>query len=270
MATFTAAIDGAISAGATWGNVGDVKGTHWPSETDDAVFGTKDLTQGTATELGSMTGSSGCSLTLTGNFKCVDVSEVPIIVPTGVTATIDFGNLTSDPGCVYSGSNNAVDVAGTLTDLTGKILNTGTGRAIRCPGGTVTDATCKITNEGAGGGAYNENGTWNDFSGDIYNTGSGTGAYCDMGTWNDFSGDIYNTGDGIGVNNAGGTWTAFTGNLHLGSLGGSGIDGDAIPFSGDIDIVPQADLLAANILSGKTILGVTGTDPRGGGMLIID
>jgi hypothetical protein len=81
------------------------------------------------------------------------------------------------------------------------------------------------------------------------------------GTLTDFSGTLVHSGSGTGANN-GGTWTDFSGNLVLGSLTGTAIDGDAIPFSGTISIAAQPDLAAANIKLGKTILGVDGTlDP---------
>jgi hypothetical protein len=80
------------------------------------------------------------------------------------------------------------------------------------------------------------------------------------GTWEQFSGELTNSGGGYGADNAG-TWTDFSGNLVLGSLTGTAIDGDAIPFSGTISIAAQPDLAAGNILTGKTILGVAGSLP---------
>jgi len=179
------------------------------------------LTQGAVASLAALTDlvTTGGTLTLTGNFACPYVDEVPIIVPDGVTALIAFGEAAVGvAGCWYSGSGNAIECQS---------------------GGTVTDVTGDLTNTGSFG-AYNDGGTWSDFSGTLNNSGSGYGAD-NYDTWSDFSGMCLDSGSGV----------AFTGRIY----NVTGIIGR--PSS-------QADLAAANIRSGKTILGVAGTNVGAG------
>jgi hypothetical protein len=119
-----------------------------------------------------------------------------------------------------------------------------------------------LNNSGNGYGAYNDGGTWTDFSGELNNSGNGgncTGAYNgSYGTWTDFSGTLNNTGL-YGAFNYSGTWTDFSGTCLDSGAG--------IAFSGSIGNITgfigrpssQPDLAAANIKTGKTILGVEGS-----------
>lgn len=167
MTAFTATQAGAISDGGTFGLTSPgVKGTDWPNETDDLIFGGFNLTQGSATAVGSMVGGNN-TFTLTGSFTCTDVREVRTIVPNLITTTLDFGTSGTDPGCTYSG----------------------TGRAIDCQiGGIVTTVTGDVVNSGSGYGFYNS-GTCTDFAGTLKNRGSGVAAH-NAGTWTAFTGTL--------------------------------------------------------------------------------
>jgi hypothetical protein len=174
----------------------------------------------------------------------------------------DFSGTLNNSGSGYGVGN----IGGTWTDFTGTLNNSGSGYGAYNVGGTVTDFTGALNNSGAGIGVFNNGGTWTDFGGTLNNSGFGCGVYNGGGTVTDFTGTLNNSGTGIGVFNDVGTWTDFTGNLVLSSANVEAIDGNAIPFSGVIKIAEQADLAAENIVTGKTILGVTGTKAAGYGI----
>jgi hypothetical protein len=157
---------------------------------------------------------------------------------------------------------------GTVTDFSGTLNHSGGGYGVvNGGGGTVTDFSGTLNHSGGGYGVVNGSGTWTDFTGTLNNSGEGYGVYNDSSsTWTDFTGTLNNSGSGTGAYNNGGTWTDFSGNLVLSSANVEAIGGDAIPFSGSIKIAAQPDLSAANIVTGKTILGVTGTKAAGYGI----
>jgi hypothetical protein len=236
-----------------------------PGATDDVDVAGFALTQGTVAQVKSRTDSSvgnTGSLTLTGDFECHDVQEVPIIVPNGVTALLDFGDGINDGGCQYSGSGNAIECqsGGTVTDVWGSVENSGAGAAVYNLG-TWGDFSGSMENSGVGSGVVHDDGTWDDFSGDLVNSGEGSGFAC-FAAMGDFSGVLRNTGEGIGFYDESGVVDDVSGTI---------IDsGSGIAFyseSGTLENITgligrpssQADLLAENILLGKTILGIAGT-----------
>jgi hypothetical protein len=278
------------------------------------------LTQGTSTGLGSLFDSvGGGKLTLDtgGTFTCPSVIDVPIIIPSDVTAVLDFGDPEVDGGCQYSLSGSAITCqsGGTVTDVTGGAENSGDGYGFSNYG-TVTNCSWSLENSGSGYGFFNNetvtdfsgalvntgagigfssSGTVGDFggpthSGSLENTGAGYGFYNDGEDVTDFSGDLVNSGTGYGFFNSNGTVTDYSGTLtNTGE--GVGFDNDAgvddvsgtitgtagTPWSGPgpstgiTGSITKAipDLLAENIKSGKTILGVDGELVAGGGGVII-
>jgi hypothetical protein len=191
-------------------------------------------------------------------FTCRAVTNAPLTTSAaGVVVDCDVVNTTIGNGLTIA--------AGGEVTIQGTWDNSGSGYGVYNNGGTVTDFSGTLNNSG-GFGVYNFTGTVTDFSGTLNNSGSGYGAFNNV-TWTDFSGTLNNDGSGSGVlNNIGGNWTGFSGILALGSTAATAIEGAAIPFSGTIKIAAQADLSAANIRTGKTILGTTGTlTPAGPG-----
>ncbi|MGD0781219.1 MAG: hypothetical protein ABSA30_00005, partial [Candidatus Aminicenantales bacterium] len=245
---------GPLDDGATFGNTSPgVQGIDYPATTDDVDAAGFALTQGTLSALNALTDliTGGGSLTITADFACPDVEEVPIINNSGSSGTpihLSFGTSGVDPGCVYSGNWNAIDNqssgflsvsgdltssaagcgaynTGTWTDFSGILTNSAGGIGAYNNYGTWTDFSGILTNSAGGDGAFNNYGTWTDFSGTLTNnTASGIGAY-NTGTWTDFSGTLTNNtaGYGIGAYNNTGTWTDFSGRLtNSGSGNGTG------------------------------------------------
>lgn len=267
MATFTAVKDGDLDGADTWDLSPAV-----PGEFDDVDCDGFDLGQGAVAKIASLTDSSvgnTATLTLTGSFECHDVSEVPIIVPDTVTATIDFGDEDTDAGCSYSGAGNAIEcqTGGTVTDVTGKLTLNGGGYGL-LNGGTWQQFSGRLVVT-SGYGAINY-AAWTDFRGTVIHADPSSDAVANAaGTWSDFSGLLVNQDAGRAAANDD-TWTAFTGvllNLGAGiSFEGviGGVTGAAGNKQGIITTRPT-DCEATNIVKGKTILGITGTlDPTQG------
>jgi hypothetical protein len=299
-ANFTAAAAGNLHTTNTWGV------TSIPGASDNVDLNGKAVTMtGTVTFASLVDVATGGSLTFGANasFTCRAVTNAPLeTASAGVVVDCDYklttgngltilaggeatiagtwsnsgsglgvynngGTVTDFSGMINnSGSSyGAYNASGTWTAFSGTLNNSGDGNGVGNDGGTWTDFTGTLNNSGGGYGVINGGGsTWTDFSGTINNSGDGNGVVND-GTWTDFSGTLNNSGNGVGVENNG-TWTDFSGNLVLSSANVEAIDGDAIPFSGSIKIAAQSDLSAENIVTGKTILGVTGTRATGGGI----
>jgi hypothetical protein len=252
-ANFKAAKAGNWHTTSTWGV------TSIPGASDHVDLNGKAVTQtGTVSCASLVDVATGGSLVLGANvtFTCRAVTNAPLETEsTGVVVDCDY-KLTTGYGLT-------ILVDGEVT-IQGTWNNSGSDCGV-VNAGTVTDFSGTLNNSGDGYGVVNA-GTVTDFSGTLNNSGSGYGAYNNGGTWTYFTGTLNNSGSGYGAYN-GGTWTDFTGNLVLSSANVEAIDGhSAIPFSGSIKIAAQPDLSAANVVTGKTILGVTGTRATGGGI----
>jgi hypothetical protein len=277
-ANYQAAAPGDLNDTNTWGV------TSVPGASDNVDLNGKAVTLTNSLTLASLVDvATGGSLDLGANvtFTCravtnaaLSTSAAGVVVDcdykltTGNGLTISAGGAATIAG-TWSNSGSGYGVYneyGTVTDFSGTLNNSGSGYGVGNIGGTVTDFTGTLNNSGSGYGAYNVGGTVTDFTGTLNHSGSGVGVFNNGGTVTDFTGTLNNSGDGRGVYNGGGTWTDFTGNLVLSSANVEAIDGDAIPVSGSIKIAAQPDLAAENIVTGKTILGVTGTKATGGGI----
>jgi hypothetical protein len=200
---------------------------------------------------------NGKAVTMTGTVTCASLVDVATggLLDLGAGVTFTCRAVTNAP--------LTTSAAGVVVDCDVTVTNYPSSCGLRIySGGEVTIAG--TWNNNSLYGVFNNGGTVTDFSGTLNNSGSGYGVLNYVGcTWTDFSGTLNNSGSGYGAVNLG-TWTDFTGNLVLSSANVEAIGGDAIPFSGSIKIAAQSDLSAANIVTGKTILGVTGTMSAGG------
>jgi len=163
--------------------------------------------------------AEGWTITLEKDITCADQSEGPLVVPKGVTSTLDLNGHTVDRGLAGQDAvegGNVISVRGTLTvndsstDKTGKITG---GNNTDGGGGVVLDGTFTLnggavtgnrTNSNAGG-ILNE-GTFNMTGGAISdNSAQNAGGVNNVGTFNFSGGEIRgNTASGNfagGVNN---------------------------------------------------------------------
>jgi hypothetical protein len=252
-ANYQAAAAGNWHTTNTWG-VTSIPG--WRDHVDlngKAITLTNSLT---LSSLGDVATGGSLDLGTNVTFTCRAVTNAALSTSaTGVVVDCDY-TLTTNNGFTINTGGEAT--------IAGAWNNSGAGYGVYNNGGTVTDFSGTLHNSGSGYGALNY-ATWTDFSGTLNNSGTGYGVFNYLSTWTDFTGTLNNSGSGYGAFN-GGTWTDFSGNLVLSSANVEAIDGDAISFSGSIKIAAQSDLSAANIVTGKTILGVTGTRATGGGI----
>jgi hypothetical protein len=253
-ANFTAAQGGDWHTTNTWGV------TSVPGASDNVSLNAEAVTMtGTVTCASLIKSGTGGSLDFGTNasFTCRAVTNAPL--------TTSAAGVVVDCDVTLTTSNGFTISTGGVATIAGTWNNSGSGYAVYNNSGTVTDFSGTLNNSGSGYGVCNSAGTWTDFTGTLNNSGA-FGVF-NIGTLSDFSGTLNNSGDGYGAYNwVGSTWTDFSGNLVLSSANVEAIGGDAIPFSGSIKIAAQADLSAANIVVGKTILGVTGTKAAGYGI----
>ena len=141
--------------------------------------------------------AEGWTITLEKDITCADQSEGPLVVPTGVTSTLDLNGHTVDRGLAGQDAvegGNVISVIGTLTvndsstDKTGKITG---GNNTDAGGGVIVGKNGKFT---LNGGAVTGN-----------RTDSNAGGLINSGTLNMTGGAISdnNARDAGGVNNLG-------------------------------------------------------------------